>query len=234
MFFHTLPLGLSSVNKSVAISQSNYIPWIGYFDLIASVDEFVFLDEVQYTRRDWRNRNYIRTPKGIQLLTLPVATKGLYSQKISETKLCHPEALTSHWATITYHYRKAPFFNEIAAWLEPLYAPNEVFLAPVNHRLIAGICNYLEIDTRIRHSSEFDLSSGKTTRLVRICEQLDASVYVSGPAARAYLEEGEFSRINVRVSFFDYSKHCRTGQQPCSILDDLFYFGKNVIARFTG
>ena len=87
-------------SKKIAIVQSNYVPWKGYFDLIASVDEFVLYDDMQFTRRDWRNRNLIKTPRGTHWLTVPVLSKGKYSQKISETKIDGSEWALNHWKTI--------------------------------------------------------------------------------------------------------------------------------------
>ena len=100
--------------KKVAIVQSNYVPWKGYFDLIGMVDEFVLLDEVQFTRRDWRNRNKIKTPQGLTWLTIPVVSKGKYEQKISETRISDPGWCEKHWRTLQQNYRKAAGYEEVA------------------------------------------------------------------------------------------------------------------------
>src|SRR5688572_3497389 len=105
----------------VAISQSNYIPWKGYFDLIRGVDSFILLDDVQYTRRDWRNRNRIKTAAGIIWLTIPVNVKGRYTQRILETTVSDPEWNQTHWRTIRQHYAKAPHFRTHRAFFEELY-----------------------------------------------------------------------------------------------------------------
>ena len=96
--------------KKIAISQSNYIPWKGYFDLINSVDEFILYDDMQYTKRDWRNRNKIKTPQGLQWLTIPVHTKAKYYQKISEVMISDKDWATEHWQKIKQNYFKAKFF----------------------------------------------------------------------------------------------------------------------------
>src|SRR2546421_10032903 len=98
-----------SAEKSAAIVQSNYIPWKGYFDLINLVDEFILLDDVQYTRRDWRNRNRIKTANGVQWLTIPVETKGRYSQTIRETVVSDPDWPAHHWRTLQHHFAAAPY-----------------------------------------------------------------------------------------------------------------------------
>ncbi|MFT5129758.1 MAG: hypothetical protein ACI8W8_003387, partial [Rhodothermales bacterium] len=108
--------------KTVAIVQSNYIPWKGYFDMIARVDEFILFDDVQYTRRDWRNRNKIKTSSGPNWLTIPVITKGRYEQLICETEVDHSRHWTTkHWNSIRHHYARAPYFEHYASELEQLY-----------------------------------------------------------------------------------------------------------------
>src|ERR1700754_2429408 len=100
--------------KRVAIVQSNYIPWKGYFDLIAAVDEFILYDDMQYTRRDWRNRNQIKTPLGVQWMTVPVQVKGKYYQKIKDTEIDGIDWAEAHWRLLAQNYRRAAHFNEIA------------------------------------------------------------------------------------------------------------------------
>jgi len=99
------------MSKKIAIVQSNYIPWRGYFDLIASVDEFIIYDDMQFTKRDWRNRNKIKTPSGVQWLTVPVQTKGSFKQKISETRVDGNKWQKDHWNSLTKNYSRAHFSN---------------------------------------------------------------------------------------------------------------------------
>ncbi len=136
--------------KSIAISQSNYIPWKGYFDMIAYVDEFVLYDDMQYTRRDWRNRNKIKTPTGLQWLTVPVQVKGRFKQTIRDTILLGADWSSLHWRTLSQNYAKAPYFDEVAVWLKPIYL-GETFetISELNRRLMEAICTYLSIDTTI-------------------------------------------------------------------------------------
>ncbi len=136
--------------KKVAILQSNYIPWKGYFDMIAAVDEFILYDDMQYTRRDWRNRNQIKTPQGVQWLTVPVQVKGKFHQKIKETELNGSDWASTHWNTLAQNYRRAIHYEEIATWLEPLYL-SEVYthLSQLNRQFLEAVCDYLEIKTII-------------------------------------------------------------------------------------
>lgn len=191
--------------KRVAISQSNYIPWKGYFDMIASVDEFVIYDDMQYTRRDWRNRNKIKAPNGLIWLTIPVSVKGKYTQKINETLISDQDWAQSHWKSIALNYRRAPCFSEIAVWLEPLYLElDEDSLSGVNRRFIEALCHYLEIDTRLTSSQDYRLVEGKTERLADICAQAGADRYVSGPAARDYIDAEIFESGGIGLEWFNY------------------------------
>jgi hypothetical protein len=170
--------------KKVAIVQSNYIPWKGYFDLIASVDEFIIYDDMQYTRRDWRNRNQIKTAQGVQWLTVPVLVKGRYHQSIRETEIDGHDWAELHWRALEQNYKRAPFFAEISAWLKPLYLfTSDSMLSIMNRRFIHAICDYLAIDTRISNSWDYTVVEGKSERLASLCEQAGGSVYVSGPSA---------------------------------------------------
>src|SRR5262245_52507754 len=107
--------------KKVAIVQSNYIPWKGYFDMIAAVDEFILYDDMQYTRRDWRNRNKIKTPHGTRWITVPVQVKGKFHQTIHETEISGGDWAVAHWKALCLNYRRAAHFDIVAARLEPLY-----------------------------------------------------------------------------------------------------------------
>ncbi len=219
--------------KKVAIVQSNYIPWKGYFDMIASVDEFILYDDMQYTRRDWRNRNQIKTPNGVQWLTIPVRVKGKYHQKIRETEIEGTDWAETHWKSLAQYYRRADSFKEIADWLEPLYLdspPDQ--LSQLNRRFIEAICNYLSIKTVISNSWDYELVDGKTERLASLCAQAGGSEYVSGPAAKDYIEAQEFSKLGIELTWFDYAGYPEYRQlwgdfvHGVTILDLLFNCGK--------
>lgn len=212
-------------NRRLAIVQSNYIPWKGYFDLIASVDEFILYDDMQFTRRDWRNRNQIKTPQGPQWLTIPVKVKGKYFQKINETETDGDEWASGHWKAIRQNYAKAPHFKAVSGWVEDLYASGGgQMLSAVNRRWIEAICGYLDIGTQIRSSAEFALAEGKSERLLDLCLQRGAATYVSGPAARDYLDEDIFTAAGVQVEWFDYA-----GYEPYPQLWGEFVHGVTIL-----
>jgi len=194
------------MTKKIAISQSNYIPWKGYFDLINSVDEFVFYDCAQYTRRDWRNRNLIKAPAGMTWLSIPVRTKGAYHEPISAIEVVDVGWSTSHFQQIERCYARASSFRPVADFLWGLYGSvNSTMLSTINRTLVTGIAGYLGVETKLRGSSELVLQEGRSERLLGICQSLAATTYVSGPAARTYLDVGLFSRHGIEVEWFDYS-----------------------------
>jgi hypothetical protein len=192
--------------KKAIITQSNYIPWKGYFDSIAAVDVFVVYDDMQYTKRDWRNRNLIKTPQGLKWMSIPVEVKGKYFQKINETKISEKGWQKSHLGMLKQNYSKAKCFKDVFPWVEELYLScNYDYLTEINLHFIKAINKYLGITTEIKFSSEFDLHEEKTQRLVIICKGLGVTHYYSGPAAKAYMEIDRFTKENIQVCYSDYS-----------------------------
>ena len=221
------------MNKKIAILQSNYIPWKGYFDLISYVDEFIILDSVQYTKRDWRNRNKIKTANGIIWLTVPVDVKGKYNQKVCEAKISNSYWQEEHWKTIKTSYAKAPFFKDVSDWLKPLYLENNYdFLSELNLKLILSICDYLSIKTHITSCSDYEeITDGKSERLAQITLMAGGNEYVSGPAAKSYLDKICFHKKGIYINWFDYLNYEEYNQlwgdfiHQVSILDLLFNCG---------
>lgn len=216
----------------IAILQSNYIPWKGYFDMIAAVDTFILYDEMQYTRRDWRNRNKIKTAQGTQWLTVPVSVKGKYTQTIAETEIRDADWAAKHWKTLELTYARAPHFKSVAEWLRPLYLEcRETHLSAMNQRFLTEICTRIGITTPILRSEDFTLAEGKSERLADLCIQADASVYVSGPAAKNYIEPSVFSNRGLELEWFSYEGYPHYTQlwEPfehgVTILDLLFNCG---------
>ena len=223
--------------KTVAILQSNYIPWKGYFDIINIADEFVLLDDVQYTKRDWRNRNQIKTAQGLSWLTIPVVVKGKYNQKINQTMIADRTWAAKHWRGILGSYAKSTYFDQYKNSIEQWYSLAKEFesLSEVNRFFITNICQILGINTRISSSVDYHTTPDRNTRLLSICEQLDASVYLSGPAAKTYLDESLFDSRNIHVRWMDYSNYPTYKQlhndfeHSVTVLDLLFNTGENAI-----
>ncbi len=220
------------MSKKAAIVQSNYIPWKGYFDLIAAVDEFILYDDVQYTRRDWRNRNQIKTPQGLQWLTVPVKVKGKYHQTIRQTEIDDVDWAETHWKSLCQNYRRAKHFEVIAQELEPLYLQTvHSHLSRLNRTLIEWVCSKLGIKTKISNSWDYRLIDGKTERLADLCAQVGANEYISGPAARGYIDETIFGERGIKLTWFDYTGYPGYPQlwgdfiHTVSIVDLLFNCG---------
>lgn len=192
--------------KRVAILQSAYIPWKGYFDLIRSVDEFILFDTAQYTSRDWRNRNRIKTPNGPIWLSIPVEVKGPRAeQRICDTGIADPLWAKKHWRTISEFYARAAGRAYCAAAFEELFLGCcETNLSRVNEHFIRGICGMLEIETKLSWSMDYQLAEGKTERLVELCRQAGADTYISGPAARDYIDRSLFERAGIDLQFVRY------------------------------
>lgn len=194
--------------KKVAILQSNYIPWKGYFDLINLVDEFILFDDMQYTRRDWRNRNQIKTRDGLKWLTIPVVVKGNFFQKIKDTRVSDPGWARRHWESIVHNYSKAKHFALYREEFEQLYlGPQDSFLSQINYAFLSAICKILGINTRISWSDDYTSVEGKTERLVSLCKQAGATTYISGPAARDYIDETLFNNEGISLEYMDYSSY---------------------------
>ena len=224
--------------KKVAILQSNYIPWKGYFDLINLVDEFVIYDIVQYTKNDWRNRNQIKTPNGVKWLTIPVEASGRLTTKrlINETKIIDASWRKIHWNTILANYSKAKYFNDYKDFFEELYLNcDSEYLSEINYIFLQAINDILNIKTRISQSSEYNLSEGQTERLIEICKNLNASTYISGSAAKNYINEDLFKNEGIELVWMDYSGYPEYEQlyppfeHAVSIIDLIFNEGPNSV-----
>jgi hypothetical protein len=220
------------MSKTIAVVQSNYIPWRGYFDLINSVDEFILYDDVQYTIRDWRNRNIIKTSSGPLWLTIPVEVKGMYFQKIKDTRISDLTWWRKHWASIVHSYSRAKHFPMQKELFEELYSrAADKLLSHVNYRFIVAICRILGISTTISWSMDYKLIGDKTERLVHLCQQAGATAYLSGPSAKAYLDEDLFRNEGIAVSYMDYSGYPEYTQlyppfqSQVSIIDLIFNEG---------
>lgn len=192
--------------KKGIITQSNYIPWKGFFYSLANVDVFVIYDDMQYTRRDWRNRNKLIGGNGPKWQSVPVDVKGNFHVKIKDVVVSSNNWKKDHINFLLNNYRKAKNFKLLMPWLEEIYDKvASKYLTDINEYFIREINDRLGIKVEIRRSSEFVLAEGKTERLLNICADLGIDKYYSGPAAKAYVDEGLFASKNVLVEYWDYS-----------------------------
>jgi hypothetical protein len=219
--------------KKIAVIQSNYIPWKGYFDIINMVDEFIVGDDVQYTKGDWRNRNLIKTKDGIKWLTIPVKTKDRTEQKISMVCVSGRGWARKHWRLIRQNYSGTEYFKKYRDIFEELYGEcrEEMSLSRINLRFIVTILGILGIRTKLSLSTDYPLREGRTERLIGLCEASHADVYISGPSAKAYIDQDDFERAGIKLIYMDYSGYPEYPQfyppftHFVSILDLLFHVG---------
>lgn len=219
--------------KKVLITQSNYVPWKGYFDAINLVDEVILYDSAQYTKRDWRNRNIIQTESGPAWLTIPVLVKGKFDQKIRDTKVSEHKWMEKHWKTLKGNYARAAHFKEMHDFLENLYLGASMdYLSEINYWFLSEISKWMNINTPIIFCDQFNLQQESPSgRLVSICMQANATHYYTGAAAKSYLEEEKFKKENIEVCYLNYDNYIEYPQlhkpfnHNVSILDLLFNTG---------
>ena len=220
--------------KKIAILQSNYIPWKGYFDIIGSVDEFIIYDEMQYTKNDWRNRNKIKTTNGLIWLTIPVKIEKL-NQKINETKIADNKWYIKHKNSLQTNYGKANKFKECKDFIFNIYeqASRLDYISEINYTFLNELNKFLKISTKISFSTDYNIGDGKTERLINICKQSNSNIYLSGPSAKNYIDEALFTKNNINLEWFDYIGYKEYEQlyppfeHGVSILDLIFNTGED-------
>ena len=217
--------------KKIVILQSNYIPWKGYFDLIHDADCFIFYDDVQYTKNDWRNRNKIMMAGGPKWLTIPTGIDA--HRLICEVELSDPSWQGKHWETIRQSYRRAPFFKHDRPFFEEIYLGRRWHtLSELNQHMITRIArDLLNITAAFDDSRNYLLAGQRLDRLIDLVSQCGASQYISGPAAKNYIEPYRFDAIGVELIWKDYAGYpsYQQSQLPfehgVSIVDLLFNIG---------
>ena len=189
-----------------AVIQSNYIPWRGYFDIMHDADVFVFYDDVQYTVNDWRNRNRLKTANGVVWLTIPVGDQN--NRRICDVELRDRTWARKHWMTIEQSYSRAPAFPRYADFFRNIYSRSWTSLSVLNQTTIRAIAaDLLGIRTQFLDSRNFELHGKGSDRLLMLLQQLGATDYISGPAAKAYLDAEHYARSGVRVHWKDYNHY---------------------------
>jgi hypothetical protein len=220
--------------KVIVILQSNYLPWKGYFDLLAAADEFLLYDEVQLTKNDWRNRNRIVLNGRLLWLTIAVKTAGVFGMSIAQAEVSDMGWAKSHWSTIQQAYRGAPYWREIAPVIEAAYrAASELSrLSQINELFLRTIVGILDISTPILRADIVPRTTEEPTqRLLEICKARSATIYLSGPAARGYIRNEMFDAGGVALRYADYLGYppypqgTETFEHGVSFLDVLFQCG---------
>lgn len=218
--------------KRLAIIQSCYIPWKGFFDLIGRCDEYVVFDGVQFAKRHWHNRNRIKGPNGTHWLTIPVASKGRFTQAIDAVEIVEPWA-EGHWRSLAAAYGRAAHFAtlgpRVRGWYETV--ADERSLTAINLFFLRAILAELGLTVRVARDRDYAPSGTKTQRLLDICRAAGATHYLSGPSARGYFDEDLFARAGIAVEWMSYGPYPVYPQgageflHEVSILDLLFHLG---------
>ncbi|MEZ8252959.1 WbqC family protein [Vibrio splendidus] len=223
--------------RKLAILQSNYIPWKGYFDIINRADLFVFHDDLQYTKNDWRNRNKIKTTRGLEWLTIPCGTNE--KRLICDVEIKDKKWRAKHKSKIIESYRKCKFFDEYKYLLDFIYDSDWDNLSELNQSVIKLISrDVLGFDTDFIDSRELNLELKKQERVLEIIDKLGFNCYISGPAAKDYIDEGLFNEKGVVLEWMDYSKYKEYPQTNgdfehfVSILDLIFNTGSEAKRYF--
>jgi len=223
------------MSKIVGMTQSNYIPWKGYFDYINSVDEFYFYDDVQYTKQDWRNRNKIKTPKGIEWLSVPAGSKTR-NRLICDVEIKQHDWQKSHWGKIIQNYRDAKYFSDYKEFFEDIYLTNTwTNLSDMNQYIIKKIArDILGITTKFGDSREFGLSGVKEERYIPMLKEIKCTTFISGPSAKSYLTEEDMEKEGIELRWMEYNGYPEYSQlyppfeHSVSILDLIFNEGPNM------
>lgn len=226
--------------NTVAIIQSNYLPWKGYFDIINDVDTFIFYDTVQYTKNDWRNRNQILNKNGQKFwITVPTGTN--LKQRVNEVKISSDNWAKKHWNAIYLNYSKTKYFNKYASFFEDVYLHSRwTHLSELNQLLIRRIATeFLGIQVNFENASDYlltknkELTEDRELRLISLLKEANATKYISGSAAKAYINKERFDNAKIQLEYKNYGEYPDYNQfssvpvHQISIIDLLFNEGPN-------
>jgi len=191
------------VSKRVAVLQPGYLPWLGFFDQMIRSDIFIIYDDVQYDRNGWRNRNRIKTPHGPLWLTVPVHVRGfplIKDVRVNNTTAWGRKQL----AGVQCNYARAPHYTEHVDELSRILLRKWEFLVDLDLEILAWLRRVLQIATPVRLSSEMGLQGDRIARLLEVCQMTGATHYLTGDAARSYLQEDLFASAGVCVEYQNY------------------------------
>ncbi|MFC1630139.1 WbqC family protein [Patescibacteria group bacterium] len=187
--------------------QPVYLPWLGLFHKIAISDTFCYFDDTQYLKKDWNNRNKIKTQNGEMWLTIPVLTTKHREKKIREIKINNSiDWRKKHWKSIYLNCKKAPFFNKYSDFLEDVYKKEWDYLAELNEYMLKWFLKELGIKVKYYKASELNFKGYKSDLVLDMSKKLEADLYVFGALGEDYAEKEQFSEQKINIYFQDY-KH---------------------------
>ena len=224
----------------VAAHQLHYLPWLRYFHKIAGCDAFVILDNIQFNKNGWQNRNKIKTPAGESVLTVPVRHR--FQQLLSEVEIDNQQPWQrKHGGSIRNSYQKAPFFKEHEPFFREVYKKKWERLNDLNYEVLKYLLKALGLRTRTLCSSELPLKGEATERLISLCKEVGARAYLTGAyAAEVYLDSDRFKREGIELVFQEWKSpvypqlYPEAGCLPdLSIIDLLFNCGPKSLEILT-
>ena len=214
----------------VAVHQPQYLPWLGYFDKIRRADAFCYLNDVQYKKNEWQNRNRIKTAQSWQWLTVPVSYR--FPEKINEVHINNTvDWKKKHLQALITNYSRAPYFKEYISIFEDVFSKDWELISDLNIHLIELLRGVLQLqETSTVISSDLKLSDDPTGRLIDICNHLGADTYLAGQGGANYMDVERFEKngLQVIVQEFEhpvYPQLFDEFQSHLSIVDLLFNCG---------
>ncbi len=222
----------------VAVHQPQYLPWLGYFDKIDQAEAFVLLDNVQYKKNEWQNRNRIRTAQGWQWISVPVLNQ--FGQQIKDVRINNRVRWKKkHFHALLYNYSKSPYFNEHRPFFERTFNRDWQYLLDINTHMIKYLVGALGINTEIVIASDLNVRNHPTERLIDICKALGADTYLAGIGGYKYMDMERFKQAGIEVIFQDfqhgtYSQLFDTFEPFMSVVDLLFNHGKESLNIIRG
>ena len=189
----------------VSSIQPCFVPWLGYFEQIALADVFIYLDDVQYTKKDWRNRNQLKSPNGPKFIHIPIQ-KPSRDAKINEVLISYNEPWEPRLLNqIQQWYKKAPFLSDTVTMLEAAFQVRHERLVDLNYDLNLRIMDYVGIHTPILYSSQIPkVGSNKNERIVELCTFANSDVLYDGKSAQNFIDMDLFQGQGIQVVFQDY------------------------------
>lgn len=193
--------------RTCVVLQPGYLPWLGFFEQVSRADEFVFLDDVQFDKHGWRNRNRVKGPDGPQWLTVPVRVSGRNRPPIRDVEIDRTQRRWAgkHLQSLRSNYGPCPFFEWLFPDLERTLHLPWSRICELNHALTELLCGKLGLRSTFRHSTALNVGGDRCERLIRICQAVGCNHYYSGTAARDYLDIAGFERAGITVEFQDYA-----------------------------
>lgn len=231
---------MSRPGRVVTVTQSNYLPWKGFFDLVRRVDHLVLLDNVQFTRRDWRSRNRIKTPNGVQWLSVPVSCPRGRDTSVSEATIAGSAWIDDHLRALELSYSRTAHFDEVMDRLEPILRSSHETISELNEALLRELLQIMQISIELSVARGPIVRMDPSSRIAELVSGVGGTAYLSAPAARAYLEESTFTSRGCGVRFMEYPEYPEYSQMwppfrhDVSIVDVLFHVGQDWEAAVGG